>query len=270
MRSASSATFLTTREFREKQVKVTRRNLLKYACVLVPAGVFHFSRRLLRAAAKAPTKKYSFKGHKYAFIVDTKKCIGCGACVRACKLENEVPKGFFRTWVERYTIRKDSKVIVDSPDGALHGFQELESVPPSEVAKAFFVSKLCNHCSDPPCVPVCPVGATYQTPDGLVLTDPNYCIGCAYCIQACPYGVRFRNPETRTADKCTWCYHRITKGLPTACVEACPTGARQFGDAADPDSPISKVLNSERVDVLRKGLGTHPRVYYIGLDVEVR
>lgn len=251
-------------------MKVTRRDLLKRAWLLVPVGAVVLSRRLLGAGDKPTGKKYSFKGHKYTFIVDTKKCIGCGACVRACKLENSVPDGFSRTWVERYTIGKDSKVTVDSPDGALHGFTELESAPLSEVAKAFFVSKLCNHCSDAPCVPVCPVGATYESPDGVVLTDPNYCVGCGYCIEACPYGARFKNPDTRTADKCTWCYHRITKGRLPACVEACPTAARQFGDAADPDSPIAKVLRSERVDVLRKGLGTHPRVYYIGLDAEVR
>jgi Fe-S-cluster-containing dehydrogenase component len=237
---------------------------------------------LLGARGSSAEKKYSLEGHNYAFIVDTTKCIGCGACVRACKLENKVPDGLFRTWVERHTITRNSRVTVDSPEGALHGFQELESVPVSparrtsgtsaggEVAKAFFVSKLCNHCSDPPCVPVCPIGATYQTPDGVVLTDPNYCFGCAYCIEACPYGVRFKNPNTGTADKCTWCYHRITKGLLPACVEACPTGARQFGDAAAPDSDIAKVLNSHRVDVLRKEMGTRPKVYYIGLDVEVR
>ena len=251
-------------------VKVTRRDWLKHTCLLVPAGILYLSQRLWGTSADPVTKKYSLTGHKYAFIVDTTRCIGCGACVRACKLENKVPKGFFRTWVERYTIGKDSKVTVDSPDGALHGFQELESVPVSQVAKAFFVSKLCNHCSNPPCVPVCPIGATYQTPDGVVLTDPEYCVGCGYCIEACPYGVRFKNPITRTADKCTWCYHRITKGLLPACVETCPTDARQFGDAAHPESPIATILNSERVDVLRKELGTHPRVYYIGLDAEVR
>ena len=253
-------------------MKVNRRDFLKYACLLVPAAALPSSRRLLGAGTGSAGKKYSFKGHNYAFIVDTRKCIGCGACVRACTLENDVPveHGFFRTWVERYTILKDSTVIVDSPEGALHGFEELKSVPASDVAKAFFVPKLCNHCSDPPCVPVCPIGATYQSPDGVVLTDPNYCVGCGYCIQACPYGVRFKNPKTRTADKCTWCYHRITKGLLPACVETCPTGARQFGDAAEPDSPIAKILESERLGVLRKEFGTNPKVHYIELDPKVR
>jgi Fe-S-cluster-containing dehydrogenase component len=251
-------------------MKVNRREFLKCACLLVSAGALPFSRRLLGAGAKSAKAKYSFAGHKYAFIVDTRKCIGCGACVRACKLENKVPDGSFRTWVERYTVTKDSKVKVDSPDGALHGFEELKSVPGSEVVQAFFVPKLCNHCANAPCVPVCPVGATYKSPDGVVLTDPSYCFACGYCIQACPYGARFKNPVTRTADKCTWCYHRITKGLLPACVEICPTGARAFGDAAKPASPVARVLESERLGVLRKELDTRPKVYYVELDPKVR
>ncbi len=251
-------------------MKVSRRDFLKHSCLIATAASLPFARRLLGELAAPAPKKYKLEGHKYAFIVNSTKCIGCGACVRACKLENKVPDDFFRTWVERYTIGKDSKVAVDSPEGALRGFEELKSVAAANIAKAFFVPKLCNHCSNPPCVPVCPIGATYQSPDGAVLTDASYCVGCGYCIQACPYGVRFKNPRTRVADKCTWCYHRITKGFLPACVEICPTGARRFGDAAQPDSPIAKVLDSERVDVLRKELGTHPKVYYVGLDVEVR
>jgi len=260
-------------------MKVSRRDFLKYTCLIVPAGAIPLSRRLLGATAESEAEeKYSLAGHKYAFIVDSTKCIGCGECVRACNMENKVPEGFVRTWVERYTITKDGNVIVDSPHGAprrkgktdRYNFEELKSVPAPEVAKAFFLPKLCNHCKEPPCVPVCPVGATYRSPDGVVLTDPNYCFGCGYCIQACPYGVRFKNPVTRTADKCTWCYHRITNGLLPACVEACPTGARQFGDTAVADSQVAKLLSSQRVDVLRKELGTHPNVRYIGLDTEVR
>jgi len=251
-------------------MKANRREFLKSACLLASAGTLLFLRRLLCPGAEAAKTKYSFAGHKYAFIVDTRKCIGCGACVRACKLENKVPNRFFRTWVERYTVAKDSKLIVDSPDGALRGFEELKAVPAPDVARAFFVPKLCNHCTNAPCVPVCPVGATYHSPDGVVLTDPSYCFGCGYCIQACPYGARFKNPAMRTADKCTWCYHRITKGLLPACVEICPTGARRFGDAADSASQVAQVLRTERLGVLRKELGTRPKVYYVELDPKVR
>lgn len=260
-------------------MQVNRREFLKYACVVLPAGAIPLSRRLIGATAEsAPIPEYSLKGHEYAFIVDWTRCIGCGECVRACKMENKVPEGFVRTWVERYTITNDGEVIVDSTHDVEQqrakadrfDFEELTSVPAAEITKAFFVPKLCNHCSDPPCVPVCPVGATYQSPDGVVLTDPNYCFGCGYCIQACPYGVRFKNPITHTADKCTWCYHRIVKGLLPACVEICPTGARQFGDAAIADSPIAEILKSAKLDVLRKDLGTNPKVHYIELNPEVR
>ena len=128
---------------------------------------------------------------------------------------------------------------------------------------------MCNHCQQPSCVQVCPVGATFRTPDGVVLVDKEYCIGCRYCVQACPYGARYLNPETRTADKCTWCYHRITKGLKPACVEACPVGARVFGDLNDPKSDINEFLAENRVQVLKPWTGNKPNCYYVGIDKEV-
>ncbi|RMF64323.1 MAG: 4Fe-4S dicluster domain-containing protein, partial [Calditrichaeota bacterium] len=132
-----------------------------------------------------------------------------------------------------------------------------------------FVPKLCNHCEKSVCTQVCPVGATYGTKDGVVLVDRKHCIGCGYCIQACPYGTRFLNPKTHTADKCTLCYHRITKGMNPACVHVCPTGTRIFGDLNDPNSHISNVLRQRRYRVLRPEMGTHPKCFYIGLDKEV-
>ena len=89
---------------------------------------------------------------------------------------------------------------------------------------------------------VCPTGATFKTEDGVVVIDHTYCIGCQYCVQACPYGARFFNAELEVTDKCTWCYHRITKGLLPACVEVCPVGARIFGDRNDKESPISQFI----------------------------
>jgi len=109
-----------------------------------------------------------------------------------------------------------------------------------------------------------------MTKDGVVLVDYKYCIGCRYCIQACPYGARYLHPKERVADKCTWCYHRITKGLHPACVEVCPVGARVFGDLRDPRSPVRKLLREERVYVLKPDLGTRPKVFYIGIDIGVR
>ena len=138
-----------------------------------------------------------------------------------------------------------------------------------KVDKAFFVPKLCNHCTHPACVQVCPTGATFKTDDGVVVIDHTYCIGCQYCVQACPYGARFFNAELEVTDKCTWCYHRITKGLLPACVEVCPVGARVFGNLKDKNSPISQFIANNRVEVLRPETGNAPNVFYVGIDKEV-
>jgi Fe-S-cluster-containing dehydrogenase component len=116
------------------------------------------------------------------------------------------------------------------------------------------------------------VGATFESPDGVVLVDPNYCIGCGFCVQACPYGCRFINPNTNTAEKCTLCYHRITRGLKPACVEICPTQSRIFGDLKNPapNDPLKKFFETAQPQALKPNLGTEPRVLYNGLDKEVR
>lgn len=211
----------------------------------------------------------------YGFVVDTTKCIGCGSCVRACKAENNVPDGYNRTWVEQYTFYPDGEVVVNSPLGGENGFGDPlpdRNMPADRKQlpeRGFFVPKLCNHCIDTPCIQVCPVGASYKTKEGVVLVDPQRCVGCGYCVQACPFGSRFLNPETKTADKCTWCYHRITRKLKPECVQSCPAKARIFGNVNDPESEISRILATNRVQVLKSYLGTNPRTRYIGLDSEV-
>ena len=214
---------------------------------------------------------------RWAFLVDVQKCVGCGLCVKACKLENEVPYDLpaTRTWVERYVVTKDGKSHIDCPDGGardgyLNPKVQDEAIPAAEIDKAFFVPKLCNQCDNPPCVQVCPVGATYQTLDGVVLVDRTWCIGCGYCIMACPYGVRFFHPVHKTAEKCNFCYHRISQGLQSACVQACPFGARQMGNLKDHDDPVTKIIMSQMVSILKDEYGTNPQVYYIGLDERVR
>ena len=139
-------------------------------------------------------------------------------------------------------------------------------MPKEEIEHSFFVPKLCNLCKHSPCAQACPVGATFDAPDGAVLIDPKYCIGCGFCIQACPYGCRFLSPVTKTAEKCTLCYHRITRGLKPACVEVCPTQARIFGDLknAKPDDPIRQFYQNNLVEALKPHLGTEPRVFYAG------
>ena len=213
---------------------------------------------------------------RWAFLVDTTKCVGCGMCVKACKNENEIPYDapVTRTWVERYVVTKDGTTHIDSPMGGRDGFIDDkirdEEVEPEDIAKAFFVPKLCNQCENPACVQVCPVGATYQTDDGIVLIDREWCIGCGYCVMACPYGVRFFHPEKKVADKCNFCYHRISNGMDPACVENCAFGARRIANLKDPDDPVAHLIRTERVSVLKDEYGTKPHVFYIGLDAEVR
>ncbi len=217
----------------------------------------------------------------WAFLIDTFKCVGCGFCVKACKTENNIPfeANVTRTWVERYVYTKDDRRYIDSPKGALYGYTdpridmgmgEYKEIDPDNVGKAFFVPKLCNHCITPPCTQVCPVGATYKADNGVVLVDRSWCIGCGYCIMACPYGARFFHPTLHVADKCTFCYHRITKGMDTACVNACPFGARKMCNIRDIDDPITKIIMNQRVGVLKDEFGTKPQAFYIGLAQEVR
>lgn len=209
--------------------------------------------------------------HYYGMGIDINKCIGCGRCVDACKTENEVPREpfFFRTWVERYKIFDDGSSVVDSPNGAINGFKK-SAVDGKNIMRSFFVPKICNHCDNPPCVQVCPVGATFKTPDGVILVDSDYCIGCRYCIQACPYGARFLNPENKTAEKCTFCYHRLVKGLLPACVEVCPTQARVFGETKKKASPLMRFKRMNKIGVLKPALNTDPKVFYANLDLEVK
>jgi Fe-S-cluster-containing dehydrogenase component len=213
---------------------------------------------------------YDAGAHYYGMGIEINKCIGCTRCLTACKTENNVPEEpfFVRTWVERYTITRDRQVIVENvPAG---GGRMKESTGPRDVLRTFFVPKLCNHCAHPPCVQVCPVGATFSTKDGVVLVDAERCVGCRYCIQACPYGARYLHPTTKTADKCTFCYHRVVKGLQPACVEVCPTGARVFGDLRSKASRLVRFERMNKIHVLKPNLNTDPKVFYAQLDGEVR
>lgn len=179
---------------------------------------------------------------RWVMVVDLRKCIGCQACTVACSTENRVPVGQYRTLVNQYEVEQEGK-----PRSAM-------------------LPRLCNHCENPPCIPVCPVQATYQRSDGIVVVDNTRCVGCAYCVQACPYDARFINHETQTADKCTFCVHRVEAGLLPACVETCVGGARIFGDIKDPDSEVSRLIASFDTKGLKPELKTRPQVYYIGLD----
>ena len=219
-------------------------------------------------AAGRPGYAYDPTAHRWIYLVDVAECIGCGSCVRACERENDVPRHFFRTWVERYRVSRTGQTWIDSPDGARDGFPPV--VDGADITKAFFVPKLCNHCSNTPCVQLCPVGASFISPDGVVLVDEQRCIGCSYCVQACPYGSRFIHPDTHTASKCTLCYHRLADGLTTACVQSCPTGARRLGDANTLGDEVARLIATTEVHVLKPELHTQPKCWYANASGEVR
>jgi len=224
--------------------------------------------------------RYDPKSKAWTFVVDTASCIGCGLCVVACKEENHVPEeaAYTRTWVERHVTTADGTRYVDSPDAGMNGFPP-ESTAPGAAGKAvsasYFEPRLCMQCEDSPCTAVCPVGATYRTEDGIVLVDARRCIGCGYCVVACPYGARYIVPAGESApndtpgvaDKCTWCYHRISRGSKPACVEVCPVGARQFGDA-NVDTAIATLVRERKPQMLHPEYGTRPRVLYLGPSIE--
>lgn len=181
----------------------------------------------------------------WGMLVDTRRCIACQACTMACAMENALPEGQFRTSAATYTVTTSQ------------GQTGLAMVP-----------RLCNQCEEPPCIPVCPVGASFKRKDGVVLVDGDRCVGCGYCVQACPYDARFINHETNTADKCTFCAHRLEAGLLPACVESCVGEARIIGDLNDPKSQISRLLREHEpaLKVLKPEAHTQPRVFYLGMD----
>jgi Fe-S-cluster-containing dehydrogenase component len=245
-----------------------RRDFLKNLGLVVSAGGIGVGLSA-EAWALIINKDYDTSKHNYGMGIDIDKCIGCGRCMQACKTENDVPSEpfFFRTWVERYVIKTDKSVSIKTISTGPE--ESADVVTEKDILRSFFVPKLCNQCDHPPCVQVCPVGATFKTEDGVILMDTKRCVGCRYCIQACPYGARYLHPVTRVADKCTFCYHRLVKGLLPACVEVCPKQARVFGDMKSIASPLGRFVRMNKTHVLKAGMNTDPKVYYANLDGEV-
>ena len=179
---------------------------------------------------------------KYGFIIDNRKCIGCHACTVACKSEHDVPIGVNRTWVK-----------------------QVEKGQYPDTQRLFSVMR-CNHCTNAPCVEICPVEALHVREDGIVDFDNSRCIGCKACTQACPYDALYIDPETNTAAKCNYCSHRVEIGLEPACVNVCPEHAIISGDMEDPESEISHLLSTQKVTVRKPEKGTEPNLFYINGD----
>ncbi len=221
---------------------------------------------LERAVAKPVDQR------KWTMVIDLRKCIGCSACTVACKSENKLPPG-----------------VVYRP------VTEEETGNYPNVTRRF-LPRPCMHCEHPPCIPVCPVGATWKQEDGIVVIDYEKCIGCRYCIAACPYGARYFDfgtnytngtPESQPYEesvspeygkewrrngtsspignvrKCQFCLHRLNVGMLPACVTTCIGGATYFGDQNDPESLVSELMASGRTMRLKEELGTRPKVYYL-------
>jgi Fe-S-cluster-containing dehydrogenase component len=178
---------------------------------------------------------------QYGFVIDQRRCIGCHACTVACKSENEVPLGDFRTWV-KYT--------------------EVGSFP---AVKRHFAVLRCNQCTSAPCVTICPVNALDKRLDGIVDLDKDICIGCKACMQACPYDALYLNEDTGGAEKCHFCAHRVEQGLKPACEVVCPEEAIISGDVLDPSSKVFKLIHEvEGARVRRPEQNTGPNVWYLG------
>ncbi|MFK7936603.1 MAG: 4Fe-4S dicluster domain-containing protein, partial [Saprospiraceae bacterium] len=179
---------------------------------------------------------------KLGFVIDNRKCIGCHACTTACKSEHDVPVGVNRTWVKQ--VEKG-----EFPD-----------------TRRLFSVMRCNHCTDAPCVTICPTEALFFREDGIVDFDKDRCIGCKSCMQACPYDALYIDPQTHTAAKCNYCAHRVDVGLEPACVNVCPEHAIISGDMDDPTSEISNLLARQATKVRKPEKGTNPNLFYIDAD----
>jgi Fe-S-cluster-containing dehydrogenase component len=213
----------------------------------------------------------------FGYGLDLARCVGCRRCVYACVDENNQSRDPQIQWIRVLRMEKERGIELAESTA----YYEPPTVPEPD---AFYVPVACQQCRNPPCTKVCPVKATWQEPDGIVVIDYDWCIGCRCCMSACPYGARHFNwaeptissdeiePDTHylgnrprptgVVEKCTFCIHRVRRGRYPACVEICPVGARKFGNLLDENSEMRYLLREKRVFVLKEELNTRPRFYY--------
>ena len=216
-------------------------------------------------------------GVEFGYGLDLSRCIGCRRCVYACVKENNQSRDPQVHWIR--VLEMDKEHGVDLAHSNM--YYDADEVPrPGH----FYMPVQCQQCRNAPCVKVCPVKATWQEPDGIVVIDYDRCVGCRCCVAACPYGARHfnwgapqvpdeqLNPVTHylgnrprpkgVVEKCTFCIQRTREGRYPACVEICPVGARKFGNLLDPTSEIRYLIEHKRVFVFKEELNTQPRFYY--------
>jgi molybdopterin-containing oxidoreductase family iron-sulfur binding subunit len=216
----------------------------------------------------------------YGYGLDIARCIGCRRCVYACVDENNQSRDPEIHWIRVLEFERESALRgINLEEG--NPYYDHEQVP---AEGRFYVPIACQHCEDSPCTNVCPTGATWQEPDGIVVIDYDWCIGCRYCMASCPYGARHFNwtepsippnelntnmhllgnrPRPKgVVEKCSFCIQRAREGRYPACLEACPVGARKFGNLLDPESEIRYLLEHKRTFVLKAELATHPKFFY--------
>ena len=222
-----------------RSTKISRKDFLKMGAVASVGAAMPV------LAGKAVSQSVPKTGTRYAMVVDLRRCIGCNACSVACKAEFNVPLGVWRSWVKSTTRGTYPNV------------------------KRVFLPRLCNMCTEPTCVTVCPTKSSYIDEDNTVQIREERCIGCRLCVSGCPYNSRFSNPIDHLANKCTFCMHRVRAGVVPACVNTCEAKARIFGDMNDPKSEVAKLVDTNPVQTLKDELGTHPNVYYINADEEL-
>jgi molybdopterin-containing oxidoreductase family iron-sulfur binding subunit len=216
-------------------------------------------------------------GVLFGYGLDLSRCIGCRRCEYACVKENNQSRDPQVHWIRVLEMEKARGIDLERANP----YYDPALVPDPD---HFYVPVACQQCTNSPCMRVCPVGATWHEPDGIVVIDYDWCIGCRSCMAACPYGARHFNwgnasipaedlnpnmhiygnrPRPRgVVEKCTWCVQRTREGRYPACVEICPVGARKFGDLNDPQSEISRILKEKRVFVLKSELRTEPKFFY--------
>jgi Fe-S-cluster-containing dehydrogenase component len=246
--------------------------------------------RILQALAAKAEREYGIRpnlrdarpldGVEFGYALNLTRCVGCRRCAHACLKENNQSREDDQD-IEMAYIR-----VLEMNKGAINLETSTVYYDPATVPQKdkYYMPVQCHQCRQPPCTKVCPVQATWQEKDGLVVVDYNWCIGCRYCMAACPYDARrfnYKKPALPKAainpnqsylsnrirpkgvvEKCTFCLHRTRTGRYPACLEVCPTGARVFGNLLDPDSEISYILKNKRVYILKEDVGTQPRFYY--------